>query len=250
MAIKIQYRRVWSGVPDAFVDVGTFEIDTGTNQINVTMPRFGQSDRLVPASKGFACDKVMDCILHATATRDADTNAVTFTSLTMDTFKFHYVLYPGVNPGEQVVPGRYQFWFSPDDGAVLNDVYTSSAPSVALANYTDNVSYSQTLTSSFSANAQEASNYVMYGRCYNHTNGNDLRVYLRFVNDYPADYRPGKILKNSDWYSHNRSGGAANIYNGTSYRTMRTLNGGVGTAKAPYIKHSSGYKNQRKIGRA
>ena len=62
-------------------------------------------------------------------------------------------------------------------------------------------------------------------------------------------YRPGKVLNaNSSWMSHQRSGGAAKIYNGSAWNQMDTIDGGTGTNNPPTIKHSSGWKNQRRIG--
>lgn len=72
---------------------------------------------------------------------------------------------------------------------------------------------------------------------------------IKFKNNLPPDYRPGQILDNNKiWQSHNRSGGADNIYTGSDWRTMRTENGAVGTDNPPYMRHTSEWKNQRKIG--
>lgn len=78
----------------------------------------------------------------------------------------------------------------------------------------------------------------------------DIRFGVQFKNPLPADYRPGKILDNNDvWQSHNRNGGSANVQkdDGT-WKEMRTQNGAVGDDNPPYIRHSDGYKNMRKIG--
>lgn len=62
-------------------------------------------------------------------------------------------------------------------------------------------------------------------------------------------YRPGKILNaNNNWMSHQRSGGAEKIYNGSSWVQMDTIDGATGTNNPPLIKHSSGWKNMRRIG--
>ena len=62
-------------------------------------------------------------------------------------------------------------------------------------------------------------------------------------------YRPGKVLNaNSAWMSHQRSGGAEKVYNGSAWNQMDTIDGGTGTGNPPTIKHSSGWKNQRRIG--
>lgn len=62
------------------------------------------------------------------------------------------------------------------------------------------------------------------------------------------DYRPGAVWNGSNWLSHNRGAGAANIRTGSSWQTMRTVNGGVGTDNPPFLRHSSGWKNQRRVG--
>lgn len=64
---------------------------------------------------------------------------------------------------------------------------------------------------------------------------------------FDFDYRPGAIY-NGGWLSHNRSGGAAKIYNGSSWMEMRTIDGGVGTASPPSIHNGSKWVNMRKIG--
>lgn len=64
---------------------------------------------------------------------------------------------------------------------------------------------------------------------------------------FDFDYRPGAIY-NGGWLSHNRSGGAANIYNGSSWVEMRTIDGGVGTTNPPSIYNGSSWVNMRKIG--
>ena len=78
----------------------------------------------------------------------------------------------------------------------------------------------------------------------------ECAIGIEFLNDLPVDYRPGMIYNGSEWLSHNRSGGAADIYtSGTSRTTMRTLNGGSGEGNPPLMRNSSGWKNQRKVGK-
>lgn len=72
---------------------------------------------------------------------------------------------------------------------------------------------------------------------------------INFRNVLPPDYRPGANWNGSEWLSHNRNNGWTGIWNGTSFREMRTDNGAVGTGNPPLIKHSDGWKNMRKIGR-
>lgn len=66
---------------------------------------------------------------------------------------------------------------------------------------------------------------------------------------WEKDYRPGKIIDNNGiWQSHNRPTGADNIRTASSWQTMRTIDGAVGTDNPPYMRHTSEWKNQRKIG--
>lgn len=62
------------------------------------------------------------------------------------------------------------------------------------------------------------------------------------------DYRPGASWDGTTWQSHNRSNGACDIYNGSSYVEMRTANGPDATDNPPHIRHADGYHNMRKIG--
>lgn len=88
---------------------------------------------------------------------------------------------------------------------------------------------------------------------YNNTNPPSIYVDeywigINFRNTLPPDYRPGKNWNGSDWLSHNRNGGWAGVWNGSSFREMRTVNGPDGTGDPPTLKHPNGWKNQRKIG--
>lgn len=72
---------------------------------------------------------------------------------------------------------------------------------------------------------------------------------VNFRNTLPPDYRPGKILDdNGVWQSHNRIGGADNVYTGSNWRTMRTQYGGSAQGDPPIIRHSADWYNERKIG--
>lgn len=69
-----------------------------------------------------------------------------------------------------------------------------------------------------------------------------------FRNVAPPGYRPGMTYNNGQWYSHNRTSGAANIRTPSGYATMLTTRGGVGTTDPPYIRYPSGNVDMRKIG--
>lgn len=72
---------------------------------------------------------------------------------------------------------------------------------------------------------------------------------INFRNILPPDYRPGDTYDNGIWYSHNRSSGWAGVYDGASFREMRTVNGdGVTSGDPPYIYNGSDWVNERKVG--
>lgn len=76
-------------------------------------------------------------------------------------------------------------------------------------------------------------------------------VGVNFRNTLPPDYRPGDTFTSSsnDWMSHNRNGGWAGVWNGSSFKEMRTVNGnGDTTGDPPYIYGNGNWRNQRKIG--
>lgn len=62
------------------------------------------------------------------------------------------------------------------------------------------------------------------------------------------DYRPGAIWNGTAWVSHNRDGGARDIYNGSSWVTLRTIDGGSGTGNPPSIYNGNNWSNQRRVG--
>lgn len=66
------------------------------------------------------------------------------------------------------------------------------------------------------------------------------------------DYMPGANWNGSDWMSHNRHGGTAEVSDGSNWTQMYThydgAEGVLQTEDAPFIQHSSGWKNMRNIG--
>lgn len=73
----------------------------------------------------------------------------------------------------------------------------------------------------------------------------DIWLGVQFKNPLPKDYRPGSTYSNGAWHSHNRDGGWTGIWDGSSFKEMRTYDGAVGTDNPPLIKHSDAWKNQR-----
>lgn len=61
-------------------------------------------------------------------------------------------------------------------------------------------------------------------------------------------YRPGSTL-DTNWLSHNRSGGNARAYGGSNWIEMRTIDAPTGKGDTPSFYHDSAWYNQRKIGK-
>lgn len=77
----------------------------------------------------------------------------------------------------------------------------------------------------------------------------EFRVGLFITNPNTPTYRPGKILDNGNtWQSHNRSGGADNVYTGSSWQTMPTAKGHEASDNPPLIMTSGHFENMLKIG--
>lgn len=73
---------------------------------------------------------------------------------------------------------------------------------------------------------------------------------IAFRNTLPKDYVPGMIYDgSSDWLSHNRSGGALKLHNGSAWGpNMRTENGGTGTGNPPLLRWPNEWRNMRRTG--
>lgn len=252
MSIKIQYRQLWNGGTwEDWRDVGEFDVPVGTTNLSVTMPAFGQSDRMQSPPPVYGANALIGCTLHVTATRDSGTNAVSLSGGTLDTYKFYYDSETwGSHIGAAVVKGTYDY-YAVDSNNAEHFVYTYDGGYTVVANYQVDISgFSIQAIHNFTVAAQQTSNEEYYGRCFNQINSNNVQVYLRFQNTYPANYRPGETYSSSTWYSHNRPGGAASIRNGNSWTEMKTLNGnGSTTGDPPYIRNASNaWVNQRKTG--
>lgn len=76
----------------------------------------------------------------------------------------------------------------------------------------------------------------------------EMTMGVTYRNTLLPDYRPGASWDGSTWQSHNRTNGKADIYTGSNWITMRTVNGAVGTDNPPYIYNGTKNVNQRKIG--
>lgn len=90
----------------------------------------------------------------------------------------------------------------------------------------------------------------------NHTSGvpwetpgstDEMTAGVSFRNDLPADYRPGATFNGVRWGCNNNSGGACNVWTGSSWQECRTENGGSASDNSPFSYNGS-WLNQYKIG--
>lgn len=77
----------------------------------------------------------------------------------------------------------------------------------------------------------------------------EFEMGIFFKNIMPADYRPGAILSNNQWLSHNRSVGEAHVLGNGSWIEMRTDGGGVEKGNPPSINKNNSWVNQLEIGK-
>lgn len=73
-------------------------------------------------------------------------------------------------------------------------------------------------------------------------------VGINFRNTLPPDYRVWATWDGNNWLSHNRNAGWSGIWDGSTFKEERSLNGGVGTDNPPYVRHSDSWRNGRKVG--
>lgn len=65
---------------------------------------------------------------------------------------------------------------------------------------------------------------------------------------FDLDYRPGAILDNSQWLSHNRSSGTCHILDGTKWTEMRTLGAPTDMGEPPSFFRNNKWYNGMKVG--
>lgn len=250
--LKIQYKLVWNGEDRVdWRDVGSVDIPTNGGSASIEMPAFGQSD-LLRATSTYGADATIKNTFNGTFTRD-NNNRITMTGGSFTLYQFDYKSSIwGSHIGEAVIKGTYDYYAIPSSGGE-EFIYKYDGGNTVVEDYSVSIP-SKTVSAEYHeviqpGNGVSAEHY--YGRCFNEINNNNLQVYLRFMNTYPANYRPGKIYDSSSdtWQSHNRNGGWAGIYDGTSFREMQTVGGdGQTTGNAPYIAKDNDWVNQRKIG--
>ena len=99
----------------------------------------------------------------------------------------------------------------------------------------------------------ERSSLYVHNQTIGGSSYDDIWAGIQFLNDLPADYRPGCILDTNGnvWKSHNRNGGTCHILTDTNnnrYTEMRTLDGPSGAGNPPSSYHGNKWYNQIKIG--
>lgn len=113
--------------------------------------------------------------------------------------------------------------------------------------YTGPLTYTHSVTIPPGGN-HERSTFYVHNQTIGRESWDDIWTGIQFRNTLPAYYRPAATYSGG-WNSCDRSGGACNVYDGTNWREMKTIYGGVDTSKPPKILHSNNtYYNQRRVG--
>ena len=84
---------------------------------------------------------------------------------------------------------------------------------------------------------------------YAWTKGDRLYAGIKFTNDMPPDYRPGAILQNGVWQSHNRNNGESHILCNSRWSEMRTDNGHTENDNPPSMRMNDRWTDQLLIGK-
>lgn len=63
------------------------------------------------------------------------------------------------------------------------------------------------------------------------------------------DYRPGAVLSNGQWLSHNRTGGTAHVLDGGRWNEMRTIGGPTAMGNPPSVYKNGKWYNMNRIGK-
>lgn len=78
----------------------------------------------------------------------------------------------------------------------------------------------------------------------------DYELGILITNPNPPDYRPGAVLSEGKWLSHNRSGGEAHILKADGkWKEMRTADGHSTNNNPPSIRIGNKWTDQKKIGK-
>lgn len=128
----------------------------------------------------------------------------------------------------------------PNDHEWMNMAFTGT-----IASNVDLGTYTFTL-----APGQELSRGTLY--LYNDAQvgyDDEFEMGISFKNILPADYRPGAILSNGQWLSHNRNVGEAHTLGNGSWIEMRTNGGGTEKGNPPSINKNNSWVNQLEIGK-
>ena len=158
---------------------------------------------------------------------------------------------PGHNLGRNIRFYPSQDVFNPNNPST-NQILHYYEPHIdEYRTYANNVQLgTQTFTIAPGEEANRSSIFV-----YNKTPTSDPRstgdwmnMGVHFINDMPPDYRPGAILKNGEWLSHNRNGGEAHILC-SRWSEMRTDNGHTENDNPPSIRMENRWTDQLLIGK-
>ena len=129
---------------------------------------------------------------------------------------------------------------------LLNSAHNIYSGSLSLDDFTFTLAPGQSL---------QRSSLFLHNQTIGYQSYDDIWFGVLFLNDLPADYRPGASLdtNTSIWKSHNRTNGACHVLNGSTWQECRTLDGDSGGQGNPPLMlrqaNASSWYNQRLLGK-
>lgn len=98
------------------------------------------------------------------------------------------------------------------------------------------------------------SSLYLHNQTVGESSYDDIWFGVQFMNDLPADFRPGATLDTNTgvWKSHNRTNGACHVLpntTGTNWHECRTIGEGDVCGDPPALYHNSKWFNQRLLGK-
>lgn len=95
----------------------------------------------------------------------------------------------------------------------------------------------------------ERSSLFVHNQTIGSASYDDIWAGIQFLNDLPADYRPGAVLSGNQWLSHNRNGGKCHVLGGNTWKECRTLGGPTEKGNPPSTYHNGLWYNMNNIGK-
>ena len=153
----------------------------------------------------------------------------------------------GVN---QNTPGRYINIYREQGGSpvlALTDTQLASARTL----YSGPMNLDQYTFTLAPGESLQRSSLYLHNQTIGYASYDDIWFGVLFLNDLPAETIPHAVRgNNSDWLSHNRTGGDLRIWNGSRWTdNLANIDGGSGLGDPPSVYKSNKFYNARTFGK-